>query len=350
MSDYDAHFVAWLVRYHLLMSWTAQRQDISDPAVIDRFAEIVGDQEHLDNLYLLTIADIRGTSPHVWNEWKGQLLAELYLATTRALRRGIGSPLKVSERIADTKRDTLELLRADDIDAAAADACWRYLDDDYFVRNPPESIAWHTRAVVGARVPDLPLVTARHLPEHGASQYLICAAESESLFSNVAGGFDRLNLNIVDARVHPLSSGLVLLIFAVLEENQGGNVGDALGSRTRRLREQILDPRPGRDPKKALLSRALKHFPIRTVVNFSAAPGDQSTMMEVIAQDRPGLLYQVSRALLQCKVLLVSAKVATFGERAEDIFYITDRDRNPVEDSGQQGCIRRQIEMSLPGG
>ncbi|NIP87732.1 MAG: HD domain-containing protein, partial [Gammaproteobacteria bacterium] len=112
MSDYDAHFVAWLVRHHLLMSWTAQREDISDPDVVSRFVQTVGDQEHLDSLYLLTVADIRGTSPKVWNAWKGRLLADLYAAASRALRRGITTPIALGDRLRELKDEARSSLAA----------------------------------------------------------------------------------------------------------------------------------------------------------------------------------------------------------------------------------------------
>ncbi len=342
MSDYDAHFVAWLVRHHLLMSWTAQREDISDPNVITRFAQTVGDQEHLDNLYLLTMADIRGTSPQVWNAWKGRLLADLYAAASRALRRGISTPLQVSERIRELKDEARGYLEKLGVSAAAVDRYWDYLDDEYFLRHDPETVAWHTHRIVSAHVIDLPLVAARYHPDIGASQFLVFAPDAENLFSVVTGGFDRLHLNILDARVHGARSGMALLVFVVL-----GAEAEEIREQESRLRTQILAPVSGRGSRRGTLSRTLRHFPIATNVSFAESLDAQYTIMEVVAQDRPGLLYQVSLALLQCKVRLVSAKITTAGERAEDVFFIVDRDGHPVSSQSQQSCLREHIHEAL---
>lgn len=349
MSDYDAHFVAWLVRHHLTMSWVAQRKDISDPQVIHEFARIVGDQEHLDNLYLLTVADIRGTSPKVWNEWKGQLLSELYGATTRALNRGITAPLDLEMRLEELKREVFRELEASPDGKTATEKLWQLLSNDYLLRHSPQTLAWHAQCLNTAAVTDLPLVAGRHQRESGTSHYLILAPDAEPLLSSITAGFDRLNLNIVDARVHPLRSGLVMMLFVVLDEHFPEEKGEGrIDAQVSSLREQLLDPKPGRDPRRSHLSRALKHFPIPTSVIFSEAPGENYTIMEVVAQDRPGLLHQVANAFLHCKVRLVTAKVSTFGERAEDIFCVTDRDNQPLSDDAQRDCVAQHVYQSLP--
>jgi len=348
LSEYDAHLVAWLVRKHLLMSWVAQRQDISDPQVIDRFANEVGDQDHLDNLYLLTVADIRGTGPQVWNEWKGKLLMDLYNETTRALRRGTGSPIQLDEKMADLKQEALAAMHADARTIAAAQKFWQLLDSDYFVRNTPESIAWHATALLNAKAAELPLVDARADPSSGTLRVFICSADSDRLLADVTAGFDRLNMNIVDARVHRLQSNLLMLMFVVLLGPGYTHGAAAQEKRLSRIRAQILNPEPARDPGQVKLPRTLKHFPIATTVRFTDLPSGGSTVMEVVAQDRPGLLYQVANALLSSKIRLVTAKVGTFGARAEDIFYITDRDDRPVRDPAQRARVARKIVQALP--
>ncbi|MDH3690617.1 MAG: HD domain-containing protein, partial [Gammaproteobacteria bacterium] len=345
MSEYDCHLVGWLVRHHLLMSWTAQRQDISDPEVVLQFAQTVGDQEHLDNLYLLTIADIRGTSPRVWNSWKGRLLTDLYTATTRVLRRGFGAPIHLSDRIRDLKRDALDQLSASGLPVPSIEKHWEMLDDEYFLRHDADSIAWHAHCIVAAPAIDLPLVAARHA---GANQVLIYAPEFDELLSVVAGGFDRLGMNIVDARIHANRSRFALCVFVALNsEGEAITSAQSLHALEASLRQQILSPKAGSDPRRVNVSRTLKHFPINTQVSFVPSVNGQQTMMEVIAQDRPGLVYQVSLALLHCKVRLVTAKITTYGERAEDIFFITDRDGKPVTGKRQQACLRSRINRAL---
>lgn len=348
MSEYDCHFVGWLVRNHLLMSWTAQRQDISDPDVVLQFAQTVGDQEHLDNLYLLTVADIRGTSPHVWNTWKGRLLTDLYAATTRVLRRGFGAPIHLPDRIRDLKLDAINTLNGTGPSQQSVEQHWAMLDDEYFLRHDADSVAWHAHCVATAQALALPLVAARHAGHLGGNQVLVFAPESDDLLSIVAGGFDRLGMSIVDARIHSTRAGFALYIFVALTyDGHAIEAAPDLRDLESSLRQQILDPKAGPDPRHASVSRTLKHFPIDTRVSFYPSVNGQQTVMEVIAQDRPGLLYQVSLAMLHCKVRLVTAKITTYGERAEDIFIITDRDGKPVTAMRQQACLNSNIYRAL---
>lgn len=348
LSEYDTRFVCWLVRHHLLMSDTAQRGDISDPDVVLHFAQQVGDQEHLDNLYLLTVADMRGTSPAVWNAWKGRLLSQLYSATTRLLRRGITQPIDLQEHIADLRKSALAHLKQSGLSEAQVNHFWQDLDAEYFLPYDAESLAWHAQVIVGAHAIDLPIVATRYTPELGGSEFLIYTPDRDDLFVIMTAGFDRLNLSIMDARIHTLRNGFALDTFVVLDHS-GQPVSDprALTQLQKAMRDQLLDPRPGRDSQSASLPRQLKHFPIDTRVTFSPSPKGQLTIMEVTAQDRPGLLYQVALALKQCRVNLMAAKVATYGERAEDIFFINGRDHQPLTDPEQLTCLEDEIVRRL---
>jgi [protein-PII] uridylyltransferase len=348
LSEYDTRFIGWLVRHHLVMSSTAQREDISDPDVVHRFAQHVGDQEHLDNLYLLTVADMLGTSPAVWNAWKGRLLSQLYSATTRLLRRGIAEPIDMKEHVADLRAAALETLRSSGLTETQIDRFWQDMDEEYFLPYDAESLAWHAQVIAAAHATDLPLVATRYTPDLGGSEFLIYSPDRDDLFIALTAGFDRLNLSIVDARIHTLHNGFALDTFVVLD-HAGRPVSDphALAQLQKSMREQLLNPRPGRDPQSAHLPRQLKHFPLDTHVTFASSPKGQVTFMEVTAQDRPGLLYQVALALKQCRVNLVAAKVATYGERAEDIFFINTRDGHPVNDDDQLSCLKAEIIQRL---
>lgn len=348
MSDYDAHFVAWLVRHHLLMSWTAQRRDISDHQVVRKFAQQVGYQERLDNLYLLTIADIRGTSPHVWNAWKGRLLQDLYLATTQLLRRSHGDPVRIEERIAEVKEAALKEIDQGRVNLATVREFWSSLSNDYFVRHDAASVAWHVNQIANAGAIDLPLIATRHDPHLAANVFLVYAPEAEQLLSLVTGGFQQLDLNIADARIHATRSGFALYSFVALEPtNAQANDPEHLDRLQQRLRAHILDLKARPATRRFRMPRRMKHFPIQTQVTISQAENAQETMMEVVAQDQPGLLHQVALCLLECKVKLTTAKIATFGERAEDIFFITDRDGNPVTDPDQRRCLEKRILAAL---
>ncbi|MEK7796747.1 MAG: HD domain-containing protein, partial [Pseudomonadota bacterium] len=348
LSDYDTRFIQWLVRQHLVMSQTAQRQDITDPDVVRHFAQQVGDQEHLDNLYLLTVADMRGTSPAVWNTWKGRLLSQLYSATTRLLRRGVGEPIDREAHIADLKREALAHLETGEPPVARVERFWADLDADYFLPYDAESLAWHARTLANASAAELPLVAARWSPNLGGSEFLVYAPDREDLFSVLTAGFDRLNLSIVDARIHTLHNGFALDTFVVLD-HAGQPVSDprALAQLQQVMRAQLLDPKPGRDLHGAPLPRALKQFPIETRVHFAPSPRGNLTILEVVAQDRPGLLYQVALALAHCRVNLVAAKVSTYGERAEDVFFVNTRDGKPLTDAAQMKSLETEIVRRL---
>ena len=348
MSDYDTRFVSWLVRHHLVMSNTAQREDIFDAEVVRRFALLVGDKEHLDNLYLLTVADMRGTSPKIWNVWRGRLLSMLYHSTLHELRRGTAEPIDLEARVNDLHREVIEQLTSKGISRDVVEAHWARMDNDYFLRHDADSLAWHTAVITTASASELPLVAARHHAEAGGTEILIYAPDRKGLFVDTTAGIDRLNLSIWDARVHTTRFGYALDTFVVLDHaNQPITDIAELEHIRQAMREQLLEPRPGRDMHHAHLPRTLKHFPIDTSVTFSLSPNGQSTVMEVIAQDRPGLLYQVALALAACKVRLVTAKIATFGERAEDIFFILTPDGQRVNDATQQKQLEVEIKQRL---
>ena len=346
MSDYDASFVAWLVRYHLLMSWTAQREDIDNPRVIDRFAEAVGDQEHLDNLYLLTFADIRGTSPMVWSDWKGHLLNSLYTSTSRRLRTGLSDAQAVSERI-EARKEAVRKLTSRRVGAGSLERFWSQLDEEYFLRNGPGSGAWHAEMIASTGALDLPLVTARPRKDLGAMQLLVLAPESEELLPRLTGGMDRLNLNLLDAHIHPTRSGLTLLSFMASDPDNASNNRKWLLETTGALRQDLLTPMREYTPTRRMLPRTLRQFTVETRIVFNDEAVSDHTVMEVVAHDRPGLLYNVSLALHECKVRLVSAKVSTVGERAEDTFFITDRDGRPVSTGEQRECLTNRLMAYL---
>ena len=219
LSDYDTRFICWLVRNHLKMSWAAQKRDITDLDVIREFTRAVGDQEHLDNLYLLTIADMRGTSPKVWNEWKGHLLRQLYDATSRHLARGEEAGADIQEHVENRRQGASELLTLKDNEKVIVDNYWQQLHPNYFISHEAQVIAWHTITIALRSAADFPVVAAKYNPKSGGTEILIYTPQKENLFVILTSALAQLGLSIVQARIHTTTHGFSLDTFVVFNRN-----------------------------------------------------------------------------------------------------------------------------------
>jgi [protein-PII] uridylyltransferase len=337
LGRYEARLVAWLVRNHLILSITSQKKDISDPDIIQEFARHVGDQVHLDYLYVLTVADVRGTNPKLWNSWKARLFEEFYERTKRALRRGLETPIDQEQLIRETQDQALAKLPADI--QQRAPAVWAQWTEAYFVRYTPEEIAWHT-SLLAERPPndDTPLVAVRQLTDRGGTAVLTYTPRRLRSFARTTGVLDQMGLNVVDARLITSANGFSLETYVVLEDN-GAVIADA--SRIReierglwRVLQQVGDS-PTAVTRRA--PRQVRMFWTPTQVNFSVDARNERTILELIAADRPGLLSEVGRVFRAERVAINGAKIMTVGERAEDVFYITREDGGLLkEDSCQR--------------
>jgi len=351
LGQYDARLVAWLVRNHLLMSVTAQRRDIHDPAVINEFAAAVGDQTHLDYLYLLTVADIRATNPNLWNGWKDSLLKDLYASTERVLRRGFDNPIDTEELVAETQAAARALLGADagrgGVGTGEVTAFWRNLGDEYFLRSTPDQIAWHTRAILATPQEALPLVLARD--GRGGTEIFVYIPDQEFLVAATTAALDRLGLNILNAQIITAENGRTLDSYVVLDD-AGRPVGDAGRRReiARALRAALRTPRASATPAHRLARRQLRHLPVANEVNLFQDERHDRTTMEVISADRPGLLARIAWAIAVEGVRLQNAKIATFGERAEDVFFLTDEADHAV-DEARWPALRAAVLGALEG-
>ena len=348
LSDYDAKLVAWLVRNHLLMSKTAQREDIGDPEVVNRFAANIGDREHLDYLYLLTIADIQGTNPALWNSWKEALFSELYQKTLLALRRGLENPIDKTERIQATKQQTSELIKNFDQSKDDILSFWEPLGEDYFMRYSPDEIAWHTRVIAGKKNLSLPLIKIREQTLRGGTEVFVYMGDQDYIFAITTQVLDQLGLNIVDARIITSSDDFTLDSYTVLEED-----GQVIKGKERKD-EIIISLQAALSsltllPQKTLRKseRKIKNFPIPTNVIFSADEKNNRTIMEVTATDRPGFLSRVGTAMAFCGARLQGAKIATYGTRVEDIFFITDKENKMIADNIKFECLKNSIVDTL---
>ncbi|MDX5151947.1 MAG: hypothetical protein R3188_05675, partial [Acidiferrobacterales bacterium] len=331
-----------LVENHLIMSTTAQRKDISDPEVIADFAALVGTKERLNHIYVLTVADIRATSPEIWNSWKDALLIELYNETARALRRGLDSPIGQEELVHNIQEKSLLKLEELGEDLEKIKTHWQGLSPEYFLRHSSDEIIWHARVI--SKHPDFskPLVITRGETPRGGSEVFVCMQDNEYLFSIITSTLEQLGLDITDARIITSKDNCTLNTFLVLEQD-----GTAISEPARLdeiqhlLLKRLEHPGPVPQPS-AQRSRQLRHFPIETQVLFRDDKHNNRTILEVVTGDRPGLLARIAVALLDCNIMLQNAKIATFGERAEDIFFVTDNDYQPLNDAKQM-CVKETI-------
>ena len=350
LSEYDSRLVAWLVRKHLLMSMTAQRMDIEDPEVIQRFGGEVGDPVRLDYLYLLTVADVRATNPARWNSWKDSLLRQLYTEARRALMRGLNNPRAQDELIGDKQAEARRLLSRRDVADDAVTRLWMSLSTDYFLYSSPEEIAWQTEAVLCADPAETPLVRVRHQTERGGTAVFICAPEQDRLFALTTALLSQLALNVVAARVQTADAGCTMNTFLVLEED-GSPVNGAQREHEimETIRHGIANPERVDLTVPRRLPRQIRHFETPARTEFSQDTANRRTVLHLTATDRPGLLSLVGQAFAACGVRLISAKIATVGALADDTFFITDLHDQPVEDPAHLRRISAALAERLDG-
>lgn len=323
--------VIWLVKYHLLMSMTAQRKDISDPTVINAFADKVGDLTTLNYLYLLTVADISATNPELLSSWRSRLLLELYLRTKYVFRHGLAKPIDTDTRILERQIDARDMLRDRGIEDEKIDNIWSDFGRDYFLRHVALEIAWHTEAIVNVSEQDLPLILIGEPGNRGATPIFIYAKGNDGFFAIVTTILTRLRLNIVDARVITSISGYTLDTYLVLDEQNKPlrdqyRIEDLKGMLTQCLRQPNNIPHPPPRP----VPRRLRHFDVKTRISLEPSADGRLTLMEIIAGDRPGLLATIGRALLDCEVRVLDARISTIGETAENIFLLSDMHNKPI--------------------
>jgi [protein-PII] uridylyltransferase len=326
LGRYEARLVAWLVKNHLILSITSQKKDISDPDIIHEFARKVGDQAHLDYLYVLTVADVRGTNPKLWNAWKARLFEEFYERTKRALRRGLETPVDQEELIRETQANATG--RMPGVPAEQIAQVWSQWTDAYFLRYTPEEIAWQTTLLAGrSTLEDAPLVAIRQLADRGGTAVLTYTPQRVHSFARTTAVLDQMGLNVVDARLISSANGFSLETYVVLEDS-GSVIADAV-----RIREIELGLwralQKTEDTAMIVTRRAprqVRMFSTPTQVNFTLDTRNNRTILELIAADRPGLLSEVGKVFKAERVSINGAKIMTVGERAEDVFYITDVD------------------------
>ncbi len=315
----DSELVGWLVSMHLVMSRTAQKEDISDPQVIAAFAARVGDLRHLTALYLLTVADIRGTSPKVWNAWKGKLLEDLYHAARAQLAGGDVTLPDIAARQNEARANVaLYGLPVD-----AADALWRHLDERYFVRFDVRDMAWQARMLW--RRTDSPdaVVRARLSPAGEGIQVLVYTRDRPDLFARICGFFARIQYTILEAKIHTTRHGYALDSFQVMDlVNRGIHYRDFLNFVEHELARDLDPAHPMQPAPRGRLSRHQRHHPYPTTVKLEPDAQGRGHILSITCADRGGLLFAIAEVLMQHDVSVYAAKIDTLGERVEDTFLI----------------------------
>lgn len=333
----DAALIEFLVESHLTMSRIAQKEDLSDPDVIENFAKLVRDERTLTALYLLTVADIRGTSPKVWNAWKGKLLEDLYRLALRALG---GARPNMDAEVEARKLEARQMLNLASLPPGVQHALWNTLDLSYFARHDAGDIAWHTRSLIDRVDTPKPVVQARVSPLGEGLQVLVYAPDQQDLFARICGYFDGAGFNILDAKVHTTRSGYALDTFQVNSTSYETHYRDLILFVENQLALALAETGPLPEPGRGRVSRRVKSFPISPRVTLRPDERAQRWLLGVSASDRSGLLFSIARVLARHHINLQLAKITTLGERVEDTFLIDGPGL-------QQNRIQLQIETEL---
>ena len=336
LQPQEIKLLQWLVENHLLMSTVSQREDTSDPDVIYKFAKHCGDLMHLELLYVLTVADINATNPQLWTDWKGSLMRNLYFETKRALQQGLGVPVDRSLWVEYAKTAALKTLHELSINQEQALAVWSDVDQEFFLRERAEDIASFTQAIIANGNPGNPVVLLRDVGVEipVATQIFVHATDRQNIFAIIAAVLDQLQLNIQDARLHTTSDNRAFDVFYILDdENRPIGTDPKLCTLVAdSLKQAIIDPSNVKFDISRRTSRQLKNFTLKTQTSLSNDTETNTTVLEVITPDRPGLLAHLASIFLRFGLNLYNAKISTLGERVEDTFYLTDFNHKPLTD------------------
>ncbi len=347
-SAEDSEFVGWLVKKHLLMSMVAQRKDISDPEVIYAFANEMGSLNHLDNLYLLTMCDIRATNPKQWNSWKDNLLSELYHKAAAAINAGLDNPIQREIISHETRTSASRMLAKLGVVSEELNELWQPFPDDYFINHTPDEISWHSRILLDSKQA-LPKISAR-ISQREEAEIFIYNEANDKAFAIIAFTLEQLSLNIADAKINLTDDNFAISSFKVLEEDGSSpnqqfrmmEITDKLQSRLAADNENDTI-----SPSNRLLSRTQKNFSVDTQIRFEQLVGNDITVLTIVTTDRHGLLASIAQAFAECEIHIHHAKIATAGEKALDSFYITDKDHNPLLDDKSMEKLKTTLLQHL---
>jgi len=337
LTKADTELIVWIVQYHLLMSITAQRKDISDPEVQHEFAKQVGTVERLNHLYLLTVADIRGTNPELWNSFKQSLLLTLFQSTMQILQRGLTAPIDRADVIADRQSRTRALLEGRGLQDERIDRLWTELGDDYFQQYRAAEIARHTEFILVNEDTPGALISMRQSVSRGSMEILIYAPDDAALFALITAVLDQLQLNVLSATINTTAMNYALDTIYVLESD--GSLIDnehRIAEIKTALQSELGVPQDIPTLSAQRMHRRMKHFSIPTTVEFEDDAASGFTAVHIAAADRPGILSSIGRVFLGAKVSVHAAKIATLGERIEDVFFVSGADGQALSQTSRE--------------
>jgi len=352
LSERDTTLVSWLIENHLLMSMTAQKKDIDDPEIIHHFAKNIPSLTHLEYLYILTVCDIAATNHNLWNSWRASLLQQLYIETRRTIRRGIDEPVNRNDWVRTTKQEVRNILFDQGFSKTKVDTLLNSLEDDYFLQDSTADIAWQTSAVLNHGDSKEPLVIIKDSNIQlgdGFSHIMIYLKSENDLFAATTAVLEQLNLNVLNARISASGGHFSLSNFIITDAQNLplSNDTDRKNHVLERLKEELDDPNDYPEIIQRRTPRQLKHFSFPTEVTLSNDMINQHSVMEVITPDRPGLLARIGHILLTHNLSLVNARIATLGERVEDVFFIRDANGQPISEAALCETLQKDICVQL---
>lgn len=343
----DTKIISWLVESHLLMSVTAQKSDIYDPDVIASFAKIVKDENRLDLLYCLTVADVRATNTNLWNDWKSTLMADLYMATQRALRQGLENAKDMRETAKTNKEQALILLEKNGHPSDKIQKIWKQIRTLYFARHAPKHIEWHTEKLLGHSYRSKqPLVIISESAVRGGTQVFVYAKDQPGLFADIVTAFDTKNANVVDAHILNTKDGYVIDTFIILEQDNSLISSAERREEIRQLVEKVILTGECSSTFSKRTPRQIRQFNIPVTVRFKEDSNKYSNMMELTSLDTPGVLAKIAKVFKQNNIMLYSAKISTIGEKAEDIFRVSTVHRTKLDDV-QKASLVEALKLEL---
>lgn len=341
----DTELVKWLVEGHLIMSVIAQRRDIYDPEVINEFANAVRTHNNLNHLYVLTLADIRATNDNLWNDWKASLLRELYLLTQKALDNGLECKVAIQDRVSEHQTRAKAILHENGMNPTQIEQFWKRLSDDYFARFKPEQIAWHANVILASHpmTDDFLLVEANEHTAKSGTELIVYGKIKKNMFAQIASVLDSRNVSIHDAQIMRTHDGYIFDSFIILEHN-GDRITSASRLATLKKAVELQLTKPGQDhSNKRKMSRQMKQLDVPTKVRFYPSQTNV-TLVELEALDAPGLLAKIGELFVELEFNLHMAKISTIGERAEDLFIVSNRESQPLTTEQQMHFKNRLNE------